>query len=178
MPGFHQLDEFTRSGLNFGSGDARLRVGHAKLMVTASSGRQTPAHSDLCRAVSSCATSGFPAAIHAVERESIISAAESIRSATSTIGRCAATSHRALLGGDSGRHRVGRAKLGLGGDSAGICVSQWRPLSEDCRIVAATTSVSCRRAGPRWSSACFWVGRARGRPESDARDLRCRNSAD
>ena len=86
MPGFHQLDEFTRSGLSFGSGDSRLRVGHAKLIVTASSGRQTPTHDELYRAVSSCATSGFPAAIHAVERESIISAAESIRSATATSG--------------------------------------------------------------------------------------------
>ena len=86
MPGFHHLEEFTRNGLSFGSGDSRLRVGHAKLMVTASSGHQTPAHSDLCRAVSSCAESGFPAAIHAVERESIISAAESIRSATSATG--------------------------------------------------------------------------------------------
>ena len=86
MPGFHHLNEFTGNGLNFGSGDSRLRVGHAKIMVMASSGRQTPAHSDLCRAVSSCAESGFPAAIHAVERESIISAAESIRSATAATG--------------------------------------------------------------------------------------------
>ena len=92
MPSFHHLDEFTGNGLNFGSGDSRLRVGHAKIMVTASSGRQTPAHSDLCRAVSSCAESGFPAAIHAVERESIISAAESIRSATATSS--AALRHR------------------------------------------------------------------------------------
>ena len=86
MPGFHHLEEFTRSGLSFGSGDSWLRIGHAKLMVTASSGHQTPTHDELCRAVSSCATSGFPAAIHAVERESIISAAESIQSATATSG--------------------------------------------------------------------------------------------
>ena len=84
MPGFHHLEEFTRNGLHFGFGDSRLRIGHVKMMVTASSGRQTPTHDELCRAVSSCATSGFPAAIHAVERESIISAAESIRSATTT----------------------------------------------------------------------------------------------
>ena len=86
MPGFHNLEEFTRNGLHFGFGDSRLRVGHAKLMVTASSGHQTPTHDELCRAVSSCATSGFPAAIHAVERESIISAAESIRSANTSTG--------------------------------------------------------------------------------------------
>ena len=92
MPGFHYLEEFTRKGLSFGSGDSRLRVGHAKLMVTASSGHQTPTHDELCRAVSSCATTGFPVAIHAVESESIISAAESIRSATATTD--AALRHR------------------------------------------------------------------------------------
>ena len=86
MPGFHHLEEFTRNGLHFGFGDSWLRIGHVKQMLTASSGRQTPTHDELCRAVSSCATSGFPAAIHAVERESIISAAESIRSATATSG--------------------------------------------------------------------------------------------
>ena len=86
MPGFHQLDEFTRNGLHFGFGDSWLRIGHVKQMLTASSGRQTPSHYELCRAVSSCATSGFPAAIHAVERESIISAAESIRSANTSTG--------------------------------------------------------------------------------------------
>ena len=86
MPGFHRLDEFTGNGLRFGSGDSRLRVGHAKLMVTATSGRQTPLHDELCRAVSSSTKSGFPVAIHAVERETIISAAESIRFASTNSG--------------------------------------------------------------------------------------------
>ena len=86
MPGFHDLDEFTGNGLTFGSGDSWLRVGHAKLMVTATSGRQTPLHDELCRAVSSSTKSGFPVAIHAVERETIISAAESIRFANTNTG--------------------------------------------------------------------------------------------
>ena len=86
MPGFHHLDEFTGNGLRFGSGDSRLRIGHAKLMVTATSGRQTPLHDELCRAVSSSTKSGFPVAIHAVERETIISAAESIRFANTNTG--------------------------------------------------------------------------------------------
>ena len=79
MPGFQHLDEFTGSGLNFGCGDSLLRVGNAKLMITASSGRQTPLHDELCRAVSISTKSGFPVAIHAVERETIISAAEAIQ---------------------------------------------------------------------------------------------------
>ena len=86
MPGFHHLEEFTRNGLHFGFGDSWLRIGHVKQMLTASSGRQTPSHDELCRAVSRSAASGFPAAIHAVGRESIISAAESIQSATATSG--------------------------------------------------------------------------------------------
>ena len=86
MPGFHHLDEFTGNGLTFGSGDSWLRVGHAKLMITASSGRQTPSYDELCRAVSSSTKSGFPVAIHAVERETIISAAESIRFANTNTG--------------------------------------------------------------------------------------------
>ena len=86
MPGFHRLEEFTGNGLRFGSGDSWLRVGHAKLMVTASSGQQTPSHDELRQAVSSCAESGFPAAIHAVERETIISAAECIRLANTNTG--------------------------------------------------------------------------------------------
>ena len=86
MPGFQHLDEFTGSGLNFGCGDSLLRVGHCKLMVSASSGRQTPLHDELCRVVSSCAESGFPVAIHAVERETIISAAEAIQRANANAG--------------------------------------------------------------------------------------------
>ncbi len=86
MPGFRNLAEFTRHGLHFGSGDSRLRIGHAKLMVTASSGRQTPSHDELRHAVSRCAESGFPAAIHAVERETIISAADSIKRANENTG--------------------------------------------------------------------------------------------
>ena len=82
MPGFHRLDEFAGNG----SSDSWLRVGHAMLMVTASSGRQTPLHDELCRAVSSSTKSGFPVAIHAVERETIISAAESIRFASTNSG--------------------------------------------------------------------------------------------
>ena len=86
MPGFHRLDEFTGNGLRFGYGDSWLRVGHGKLMVTASSGQQTPSHDELRQTVSSCAESGYPAAIHAVEHESIISAAECIRLANTNTG--------------------------------------------------------------------------------------------
>ena len=86
MPGFHHLDEFTGNGLRFRSGDSWLRVGHAKLMVTATSGRQTPLHDELCRAISSSTKSGFPVAIHAVERETVVSAAEAIQRANANAG--------------------------------------------------------------------------------------------
>ena len=86
MPGFHYLNEFTENNLSFGSGDSKLRIGHAKLMVTVSSGRQTPSHDELRRVVSDCAAFGFPVAIHAVEREIITSAAEAIQCANANAG--------------------------------------------------------------------------------------------
>ena len=81
MPGYRHLNEFAERDLRFGACGTRLRLGHAKIMVTASSGRQTPDKSELSRMVSECVEAGFPVAVHAVEAEVARSAAEAISAA-------------------------------------------------------------------------------------------------
>ena len=46
MPGFHHLREFAESGLGFGAGDDRLRVGHCKIILSQASGTLQPSHKD------------------------------------------------------------------------------------------------------------------------------------
>lgn len=81
MPGYRHLPGFLERGLAFGSGDPRLRIGHVKIMVTASSGSLVPDKSELTLMVSECVESGFPVAVHAVEAEVVRSVAEAILSA-------------------------------------------------------------------------------------------------
>ena len=81
MPGYRHLPAFLERGLDFGSGGPRLRIGHVKIMVTASSGSLNPDRTELADMVSECVESGFPVAIHAVESEVVRSAAEAILAA-------------------------------------------------------------------------------------------------
>ena len=86
MAGGARLSEFAERGMGFGFGDDRLRLGHAKLMATASGGRQTPPPSELRRLAADCARAGFPVAVHAVESEIVASAADAIASAPKIAG--------------------------------------------------------------------------------------------
>ena len=90
MAGGARLTEFVERGMGFGFGDDRLRLGHAKLMATASSGVQSPSASALRRMAADCADAGFPVAIHAVESEIVASAASAIANAA----KIAAAPHR------------------------------------------------------------------------------------
>ena len=76
MPGAGHVADFEDAGLGFGSGDDRLRVGHAKLMVTASSGNITPSLAGLKATVDECSSRGFPVAVHAVEADVVRAVAE------------------------------------------------------------------------------------------------------
>lgn len=78
MPGADHVTDFAEAGLYFGSGSDTLRVGHAKLMVTASSGTTTPAYADLVATLGECVSLGFPVAVHAVEAEVVRSVAQVI----------------------------------------------------------------------------------------------------
>ncbi len=78
MPGYRHLNEFVERGLRFGAYGLHLRLGHVKIMATASSGRQTPDKRELSRMIAECVESGFPVAVHAVESHVVRSVAESL----------------------------------------------------------------------------------------------------
>ena len=87
MPGAGHVADFIGAGLGFGSGNDRLRVGHAKLMVAASSGTTTPTRSDLREAIDRCVSLGFPVAIHAVEADTVRTVAEALAASPSLANR-------------------------------------------------------------------------------------------
>ena len=76
--GTMRLSEFEDAGLLFGYGDDRLRLGHAKMMLTLTSGALHPTAGELAARVSEAHRRGFPAAIHCIEEESIAAAAEAL----------------------------------------------------------------------------------------------------
>ena len=89
MPGFHHLHEFVKSGLGFGAGDDRLRVGHCKIILSQASGGLRPSPRELGEMVREAAGLGFPVAIHAVEEvevEAAVGAIEGVGSRGSGTG--------------------------------------------------------------------------------------------
>ncbi len=77
LTGWNRLDEMQRAGLRFRDVecDGLLTVGHAKIMLTASTGRLRPHPVELADMVARAHARGFPVAIHAVERDAIVAAA-------------------------------------------------------------------------------------------------------
>ena len=71
MAGAGKLAEFVESGLGWASGHGRLRLGHAKLMLSLTTGHLFPAPEDLGRLADSALAAGFPFAVHAVEQEAL-----------------------------------------------------------------------------------------------------------
>ena len=78
MPGADHITDFSEAGLHFAGGSDTLRVGHAKVMVTASSGATMPACTDLTATLDECISLGFPVAVHAVEADVVRSVAQVI----------------------------------------------------------------------------------------------------
>ncbi len=78
MPGFHHVREFAESGLGFGGGDDRLRVGHCKIVLSQASGELRPSPRELGEMVREAAGLGFPVAIHAVEEVEVEAAVGAI----------------------------------------------------------------------------------------------------
>ena len=76
--GVNRLEEFAGAGLRFGSGGHQLRLGHAKIMLTLTSGELHPSSSELAGLVSEAHRRGFPTAIHCIEEEAIGAAAETL----------------------------------------------------------------------------------------------------
>ena len=71
MAGAPRIGEFLESGLEWGSGDLRLRLGHAKIMLTLTTGALHPNGEDLASLAGKCLDSGFPFAVHAIEKEAL-----------------------------------------------------------------------------------------------------------
>ena len=78
MAGSFQLPEFQEAGLDWGSGDDRLRLGHVKLMLTLTTGGLHPPLDDLTAGVARARQAGFPVAIHVVEQEAVLAAISAI----------------------------------------------------------------------------------------------------
>ena len=80
MVGFDRLEEMQAAGLGYGAtaNQGLLAVGHAKIMLTASTGQLRPDPDRLVEMVAHAHELGFPAAIHAVERDAVVAAALAI----------------------------------------------------------------------------------------------------
>ena len=75
MAGFDHIEEFREAGMSFGDGYSGLRLGHAKIMVTRTTGAFHPSVTELQDIVRQAHAAGFPVAIHAVEQEAVAAAA-------------------------------------------------------------------------------------------------------
>ena len=80
--GIGRLDELLSAGLSFGSGNHRLRLGHAKIMLTLTSGALDPSPGELGEMISDAHGRGFPVAVHCIEEEAIEAAASALQAHT------------------------------------------------------------------------------------------------
>ncbi len=78
MVGADRLTEFVAAGMSSGSGDRRLRLGPAKIMLTMTTGTMQPDLAALTDLVRQAHTAGFSVAIHAVEQDAVATAAQAL----------------------------------------------------------------------------------------------------
>ena len=79
MPGEQHLAAFCQRGLHHGSGDGDMRLGAAKIVLTATTGTLQPPPEALRLLVREACGLGYPVAIHAVEAEAVEAAVEALR---------------------------------------------------------------------------------------------------
>lgn len=79
MAGAYHLKEFVSAGLRWGSGHHRLRLGHAKIMLTQTTGSLRPDVAELRELIATAHRAGFPAAVHAVEAEAVAAVARAFQ---------------------------------------------------------------------------------------------------
>ena len=94
MPGIQHLEAFQKEGLGFGSGSETLRLGHAKVMLTLTTGDLYPPQEELQRQALEAVRRGFPLAVHAVEMEAVVAAVAALRHARTPGGSPSALRHR------------------------------------------------------------------------------------
>ena len=73
--GIERLKELLGAGVAYGSGDHFMRLGHAKIMLTLTSGKLHPDYTELETMVAAAHSLGFPVAVHCVEEIAIAAAA-------------------------------------------------------------------------------------------------------
>ena len=73
--GIERLEELLGAGVAYGSGDHCVRLGHAKIMLTLTSGKLHPDYTELEAMVAAAHSLGFPVAVHCVEEQAIGAAA-------------------------------------------------------------------------------------------------------
>ena len=78
MPGAANLDEFADESLHFGYGDSVATIGHAKIILTSTSGGLHPSPAGLRQRIELAHRRGFPLAIHAIEAEAVIAASRAL----------------------------------------------------------------------------------------------------
>ena len=76
-----RLPEFAAAELEWGSGDDRLRLGHAKIMLTRTAGALAPAPEELREIIAAAHRRGFPVALHCIEQEAVAAAVAALSSA-------------------------------------------------------------------------------------------------
>ena len=75
MAGQPHLEGLVAAGLQWGAGDDGLRLGHAKIVLTMTTGTLLPGERDFALMVADAHRRGFPVAVHAVEKEAVTVAA-------------------------------------------------------------------------------------------------------
>ena len=93
LAGINNLDRFQDGDLTYGASQAGLRLGPAKIMLTATAGELTPSPDELTDLIASAVQRGFPVAVHAVESEAVRAAARSLMR-VSPLPKRIATPHR------------------------------------------------------------------------------------
>jgi len=78
MAGAGRLKHFIDAGFSWGSGDALLRLGHVKIMLTVTTGELHPSLEELREIATGASKAGFPVAVHCVEQEAVAAAAQVI----------------------------------------------------------------------------------------------------
>ena len=81
MAGAARLPEFAAAGLEWGSGDDRLRLGHAKIMLTLTAGALSPPPEELREIIAAAHRRGFPVALHCIEQEAVAAAIDALAAA-------------------------------------------------------------------------------------------------
>jgi predicted amidohydrolase YtcJ len=78
MAGGAHLAAFKEKGWRTGSGDARLKIGSLKIVISQATGEMRPGQEELNRMVLAANQAGFQVAIHAVEKSSVEAAVRAL----------------------------------------------------------------------------------------------------